>query len=527
MKKSRTKYTSEHVNYVKDLVQSQKMEVTPATKKMCEHFNLEYTETVGRAFRAKMQKAKITKNIKLIEDTEAFKKAQKRKFRKDTKKFIITWAQNATPVHKGFLANIEAYAKEIGADIHIIAGRYKNPTSKFPELKDEYWVKEVVPYLDANRHKIHPFLAVLSDVKVHPTASTPLSGFNGVTGLESCIIGHPRVHMKSLPVLDGYLNKLLLSTGAVTMENYTDSKAGKKGEFHHQLGFVIVELDDDVFHVRQVTADKDGNFYDLIVKAENGAITYNTAGAEVVVLGDLHIGEDDEDAVIASYGLLDMMKPKKVILHDVFNGHSISHHEKHQPFQLLERELDGSNSLRKEIKQLKHWFEDHIGYDYVVVRSNHDDFLDRWLQGEDWRKAINKFEYLKYANILAKGKAPKGVIPYILDKNFSDFVTTLGIDESYRVLGWELGVHGHLGSNGSRGSAMQFKELNTKTVTGHTHTPHREDGHLSVGTLTKLRMTYNKGMSSWMHSNVVIYPNGKASHIHIIKGKFTTMFKND
>lgn len=523
MSKTRTTYTSEQIDFVKDLVQKG-MEVTPATKKMCEHFCLNYTESVGRGFRKKMQDLGITTNIKLIEDTDAFKTAQQREFKKDTKKFIITWAQNATPAHKGFLANIEAYAKEIEAEIHIIAGRYKNPTSKFPELKDEYWVKDVIPYLDANRHNIHPFLAILSDIKVHPTASTPLSGFNGVTGLESCIIGHPRVHMKSLPVLDGYLNKLLLTTGAVTVENYTDSKAGKKGEFHHQLGFVLVELDGDIFHVRQVTADKFGNFYDLMYYVEKGNVYDNLEGGEIVVLGDLHVGEEDEKAVEASFKLLEMMRPEHVILHDVFNGHSISHHEKKDPFQLLKREVDGTDSLKDEIKQLKKWFSKHPDYDYVVVRSNHDDFLDRWLMGEDWRKAANKFEYLKYANILAKGKAPKGIIPYILDKHFSPFVQTLGIDDSYRVHDWELGVHGHLGANGSKGSAIQFKNLNTKTVTGHTHTPHREDGHLSVGTLTELRVGYNQGMSSWMHSNVIIYPDGKASHIHIIKGRFTTMF---
>lgn len=522
MPRNKSTYSKAQIKFVEDLVRG-KMGVTPAAKKMCEHFKLEYNETVGRSFRARMQKAEVTKNVKLIEDTETFKTAQKKTIPEGMQRFFFTWAQNATPVHLGLLENIKAYSTDKTAAIHVIAGRYKNPTSKFPELKDEYWAKEVIPYLDANRHKIHPYLAVLSDVKVHPTASVPLSGFNGLTGLESCIIGHPRVHLKSLPVLDGYMNKLLLTTGAVTVENYTDSKAGKKGEFHHQLGFIIVELDGDVFHVRQVIADSNGNFYDLDNKVENGVVSKNTEGVPAMILGDLHIGEEDEKAVATSFDMMEMLQPNKVVLHDVFNGHSISHHEKRDPFQLLRREEDGSSSLKKEIAQMKKWFNKHPQYDYVVVRSNHDDFLDRWLMGEDWRKAANKAEYLKYASILAKGKAKKGIIPYILDKYFGAFVTTLGIDDSYRVLGWELGVHGHLGSNGSKGTAIQFKNLNTKNVTGHTHTPHREDGHLSVGTVTKLRVGFNKGMSSWMHSNVVIYPNGKASHIHIVKGRFTTM----
>jgi hypothetical protein len=33
--------------------------------------------------------------------------------------------------------------------------------------------------------------------------------------------------------------------GAITKKNYTDSKSGKVGDFHHTFGFVIVEIKDD------------------------------------------------------------------------------------------------------------------------------------------------------------------------------------------------------------------------------------------------------------------------------------------
>ena len=41
-----------------------------------------------------------------------------------------------------------------------------------------------------------------------------------------------------------YLPKMMMTTGSCTVKNYTDSKAGKKGEFHHTLGFVIIEIKD-------------------------------------------------------------------------------------------------------------------------------------------------------------------------------------------------------------------------------------------------------------------------------------------
>lgn len=530
MSKQKNKYTSEQVDFVKKLVE-EGMNVTPATVKMCETFEIKYNESIGRLFRQKMQDSGITNNvIDNPEQADEFKIAMQRQYDNDKKRFIITWAQVDTDVHNVFWENILAYSEKINAGIHVIAGRYKNPTSleaskKVKENEDAKqfrWDKKVLPYLDANRQKIHELLTICSDIKIQPTAATPLSGLNGITSLESCIIGHPRVHMDSLPVLDGYPNKIICSTGSVTINNYTDTKSGKKGEFHHQLGFVIVELDGDVYHLRQIQADDFGNFYDLKYCVKDGKVSNYTENPLGMVFGDLHIGEEDENAVNTSLKMAKDLNVKKIVLHDIFNGHSISHHEKKDPFLLLQREIDGSNSLKLELKQMKDWISGKP-FDFVVVRSNHDDFLDRWLMNEDWRKGTNRFEYLKYANVIAEGKAPKGIIPYVLEKKFKN-VRALGINDSYRIGDFECGMHGHIGSGGSRGSAIQFKNLNTKNITGHTHTPKRVDGHMCVGTLTKLRVGYNNGASSWMHANVIIYPNGKASHINIINDKYTTMY---
>lgn len=64
-------------------------------------------------------------------DTEPkqYEQAKKRKADKSKNRFLVTWAQNNTAVHPKFFDNMKAYAKHIGADIHVIAGRYKNPTS--------------------------------------------------------------------------------------------------------------------------------------------------------------------------------------------------------------------------------------------------------------------------------------------------------------------------------------------------------------------------------------------------------------
>lgn len=467
-------------------------------------------------------------------EPEQYVKAKARVYDENKKRFIITWAQNNTPVHSGFLKNIEAYADYINADIHVIAGRYKNPTSVWTNTQtmEEKWDSKVLKYLDANRHDIHEFVSILSDIKIQPTAVNPMTGLQALSGVNSCIFGSPKVQLEMIPVLEGCKPKMMLTTGSITKKNYTDSKAGKTGDFHHTFGFVIVEIkDDDIFFVRQVTADdKTGNFSDLYFRVEGGLIK-ELDKVSAIVLGDVHYGHHDQKVLDSTMTLMDKLIPKHVILHDVFDGNSISHHEMKDPFIQYGKEIAGTNDLEKEVEFMLNGLQAFEKYDNVViVRSNHDDFLDRWLKNEDWKKQPtfkNSRLYMRYSDLLLEqyGKDPynvKGVIPSIINQRFPKF-KTLGRSESYKVKNWELGQHGDIGSNGSRGSLLQFRRLNTKIVVGHYHSPGRKDGAIAVGTSTKLRVGYNKGASTWLQSHVIIHTDGRAQHINFINGEFTTL----
>ena len=93
--------------------------------------HLAYDERISKLMEFFGKGEKTTRNwlVKLgikktvTEESPQFKKAKNKKISKKAKRFIFTWAQNNTPVHEPFLRNIEAYAKEIGAEVHIIAGR--------------------------------------------------------------------------------------------------------------------------------------------------------------------------------------------------------------------------------------------------------------------------------------------------------------------------------------------------------------------------------------------------------------------
>ena len=468
---------------------------------------------------------------KALQESPQFIKAKERKFDKKKKRFIITWAQNDTPVHETFVENMEAYADFLNADIHIIAGRYKNPTSVFTDRNYDTWAERIERYLDAGRHEVHKHMWIMSDVKIQPTAVDPMTGLQGMSGINSCVFGSPRVHMETIPVLEGNLPKMMMTTGACTVNNYTDSKAGKKGEFHHTLGFVVIEIKDkDTFFARQVTANDQGDFTDLYFNTsydpgEGKGVVRRIEKVSAAILGDLHYGQHDERVISKTLDLFSLIRPENVILHDVFDGLSINHHESKDPFIQFQREVDGTNSLKREVDEMLDGLEVFKDYNTIIVRSNHDDFLDRWLKGTDWRKAStmkNSIEYMEYSALLLKGKAPNGIIPYLINEKFPNYIT-LGRSDSFVINGWELGQHGDIGSNGTRGSLIQFRKLNTKIVVGHYHSPGRKDGALAVGTSTKLRVNYNIGPSGWLQSHVIIHEDGKAQHINFIKGEFTTL----
>jgi tRNA U34 5-carboxymethylaminomethyl modifying enzyme MnmG/GidA len=87
-------------------------------------------------------------------------------------------------------------------------GRYRNPTSPGEKvLNDKYgkewWVEEVMEYADANRHNIHKYLSIMSDVNVQPTATNPMSGLQGMSGINSCIFGSPKVQLEMIHSIEG------------------------------------------------------------------------------------------------------------------------------------------------------------------------------------------------------------------------------------------------------------------------------------------------------------------------------------
>lgn len=500
----------------KDLTWDERMQI------LTSKYNV--SERTARRWTAKLQ---ITASPNPIEESTVFETARRREL-ESSKYYIITWAQNETPVHSKFWQNILTYADFLGAKVHVIAGRYQNPhslQSSRNRKREEWWTSKVVPYLDANRHDIHPLLTLLSDIKVQPTASLPLSGFYSVSGVKSAIVGHPKVHFESLPVLEGHPSKVLCTTGACTVPNYTDTKAGAKGEFHHTFGFVVVEIvDHDNFIIRQVTANSDGSFTDLDRRVEDEKI-FKQKRFPFFVMGDLHPRHLDHNHFASVVEFLGKRcAVDNLILHDVYDSYCISHHHEKDPILKYQKRMEGSDSVMAEIEEMIDTIRPLIKFNPVIVRSNHDEHLDNWIRSGDWKKdTTNSLTYVEMASLLLSGKAVKGIIPYYLEQEFGGDIRCLVRDESFKLKGWELAHHGDIGPNGSRGSILGFSKLNTKVVIGHSHSCGRRDGCIQTGTTTKKRLGYNMGASSWMNAHVLGHEDGKAQLLIPSNNIFTTI----
>lgn len=450
--------------------------------------------------------------------------AKDKKLEKGKKRFLISAAQSATPVHPNFLKCLEGYAKHIKAQLIIIPYRYLNPTSVFSETQQEndWWDDKIVKYLAWNRYDLNNSITVLANLKINPTASNPLSSLESITGDHSTIIGHPRVHLKSLPVLEGSKGKVILTTGAITKKNHSETKAGALADFHHVLGACVVEIkNDETFFVRQITSN-DGNFIDLFNKVVDGKVS-KVNSVEALIMGDIHVAEVDKEIVnITLNDLCKKLKPKNgIFLHDVIDSGSISHHNLNNPFILHKKEMNGTNSLEKEVNEMLDWLEQFKQYNLYVVRSNHCEHIDKFLSSTDWRRMStfkNAIPYMKYSLAILNNEAKNGIVPYVINQRFPK-IKCLGINDSFKVKDIELAVHGHVGISGSRGSIMQYRRLNSRIVVGHSHQPSRLDGALSVGCTCKLRLGYNNGPSSWLNSHITINEFGKMQHIIFIKDK--------
>jgi hypothetical protein len=457
----------------------------------------------------------------------------KRKLR-SVKRYIVTAAQNATPLHTGFWQALLKAADHYEAELLVIPLRYRNPTSRFEAKEqetDEWWDERTVPYLWNVRKSLNENIAVLGDIKIQPTAVEPLTGLEGFTAGESTIVGHTKLAFRTVPTPGHKFPKIMTTTGACTKVNYSDTRAGKHGEFHHTLGAVIVEIKDKKFWLRHLNGNRDGSFTDLD-KHFNASGVRPAAAPAAVVLGDTHVDFCDPSVDRATFGLRGLvptLKPGKIVWHDLLDAYSCSPHHRGNPFNAIAKLRSGLDDVSAEV---------HRAIDFVVKRtqpeqesyivsSNHDDMLHRWILSHDWKSdAKNAAFYLETALVATRTTrmGPGGteyVRPFaywVAQRQMANIRCLEG--EPLVIAGILCSLHGDKGPNGARGSIKNLRRMGMKSIIGHSHSPGISEGCYQVGTSSRLHLEYQSGPSGWLHTHCIIHADGKRQLVTIIDGRW-------
>ncbi len=446
--------------------------------------------------------------------------------------YIITWAQNGTAVDKGFWSCLQTFRTTRKATLVVIPGRYKNPTSRWEaaRLGEERWSAEVAPYLKHDRGVLCPNLRCYADIKVQPTASTPLSGFEVFLGKSSGIFGHPKRQLAVVPTSTRH-PRIMVTTGACTVKNYSDSKAGKKGSAHHVIGAVVVEVEDDgTYFIRHVTKGRgDGSFIDLDTRyTPTGA--EQAPPAESLTLGDWHSGRVRGPALAATRGLFECLRPKHLVLHDFLDFRSRNHHERSMRAAYENRDKQVATEVAHactELEGLTRWGRGE--HRVHVVRSNHDEAFERWLEEAQPRvDPVNApYYHAVWARVYAEYNRT-GSYPDVFELEYrgrggvvkrGGDVHFLKRNESLKIAGVEHGFHSDKGPNGARGSLRAFSKLGCKVNIGHGHTPGWLDGAVMAGVMD-VDHGYNGLPSSWLVAHIATHADGKRQVVICIRDRF-------
>lgn len=479
-------------------------------------------------------------------DTEAFRRLHdathevgpteaefKRPIAKGVRYAIIVGAQNATPIVKEWWAVLNTIAACYGAELFVVPLRYKNPTSIWSASQQnaEHWAAEVRPYLWNQRWALNSNLMLIGDVKIPPTKSSPLSGFDAMSTTSSAIYAHPKLHMLTVPTPSNKMAKLLTTTGVCTRENYTDSGLGKISQFHHSLSAILIELDGPRFYLRQLHFDKKTKSCTDLDMRYYGDKFDKAPRALSLTMGDMHIRYNDPTVEKARERLLAQVRPHHRIWHDTLDSDSCSPHTIDDPFIEQGKQAAGRDSVRGEVQEALDYIAAHTDSDIqdIFVPSNHDDMLSRWIKRANWKAMSddNGTFYLETALQMKLGSkmTKQGVeypdpFTYWLRKAKIPNTTVLDQDQSFMLADVELSMHGNIGPNGARGSIVNLRRIGVKSVIGHSHRPGINEGCCQTGTSTYLRLGYNKGPSGWLNADVLLNADGKRQTIIYIDGRY-------
>jgi hypothetical protein len=481
--------------------------------------------------------------------------------------YCVTSALFGARPNRAVIAAMKVYAKRKKAKCVVLPSQY-GITYKLNKATNEYELITALPNVITKDPDLTVVYAELQDnvelsrkvaintQRLEPTLDQPLSRLEAIGGKQTQIFAHPKMDMKAVAVDNVGTPKLLICTGAITYpDRYKESKKARVARERHCWGFVYIHVNEDgTFHYRQILSNEFGEFYDIdgVFYTPKGAKKQKQA-VDSLVMADLHNGATDPVCLYLTFckgGVIDTLKPQWIHLHDSFNGHSVSEHDKKDKRVMSLKAEEGLLSVGTELQQLLDRYRwmmkmSPSSTKFKVIPSNHCEWLDRWLNSDDplssYKQWLSRLEYAKVVETYGKlvriveeyqkehphselGAMPIYMLAHMTSVERKRFIFLERDDDSLHPIGAadpiKMDMHGDMGSKGSRGSVAQFARASMRTFTGHAHTPVINGTAWQVGTSTG-RERYVKGLCDWLNTHGLVFKNGQRQMFNIIDGTFS------
>ncbi|WKZ29073.1 MAG: hypothetical protein QY323_06130 [Patescibacteria group bacterium] len=479
------------------------------------------------------------------------------------KGLIITSAQFGATLNIDAFDAFKRYAKHLGYVLVVMPIKYGAIKTVHQKEQDKRVLmstfdERLKGYMLFEDQSVAGDMLTLNTLRLRPTLTTFLTDPVCERGGDaSQIFAAPKLELEYRPRLRHDYPKAIMTTGAVTHPNYNVDNLGQQdrtGEIaraEHTYSAIIVEFTGKkTFHFRQLLANTKGEFYDIdplrggAVFVTPKSVTHAPDAVEAVVLGDWHVGKTHPDVrKITFEDMLPTLKPKHIVLHDLFDGDSISHWEEKQGSRRAYKGSHFANALEPELKAVGNelaWMGRCVqGAKLHVVASNHNEFLRKWLEEGRWKHddvniviAAELFlalqKDLQRRDPEAHELAPMDPVNWWLDQQkLPNVVThsrrsTLILPQGEKAKKIMLSLHGDIGPRGQKAGALNaFRKWNHWLIVGHDHSGAIRGPIWRVGTSSHLTDHYVSGPSTnWTHTHAVVYANGQRQLINIMNGTY-------
>ena len=435
------------------------------------------------------------------------------------KKMIITCVYPQAGVDEDGFGAIKTWCEHNGGDYFLLAMRGTKKDKGYTPEELQMYSTHLATEIRINSN------LVAKDFQLLPQMIIPTTGLKRFGQKNySVIVASPKQFMTSVARGKGKHPHIVYTTGTISLPDYNYDRQGQIANQDHTYGGLIIELiDDNYFYIRNFTIDECGGFNDLNKYYTTGVVAEEAA--EAVSLGDSHYGMEDIISEQGSKDLVKLTKPKYVVFNDICDNRSITHHERHKiiaRYRRSETQKTLLNELNHLAQKMKEWINAYPDCEFVVIPSNHDDFIEEWLNSGTF--AFDDTNARVGAELFIAMLDGVNPIKWFLAKYHG--ITQLKFldrDDSFSLSSCELNTHGDKGANGAKGSVGSLEISYGKCTAAHAHTPQIYRDVYVVGTNCIPNPSYTKGStSSWLSADVVQYKNGSRQMIIKINGKFTT-----